>query len=70
MLGRNGDGGNVYGVLSNDMEEAVAKCRRIDRALVEDFFKGSESFHNSSDMMRSIVNKEKSEALTLIIKFS
>ncbi|XP_013888834.1 rab15 effector protein isoform X2 [Austrofundulus limnaeus] len=70
FFGRSHDGGNIYGVLSNNMEVAVAKCKRIDRALVENFFKGSKSFHKSSDMMRSIINNKKSEPLTLIIKFS
>lgn len=70
LFGRHDDGGNVYGVLSNNLEVSAAKCKRIDRALVEDFFKGSKCLHKASDMMQSIINNKKSEPLTLIIKFS
>ncbi|XP_037539293.1 rab15 effector protein [Nematolebias whitei] len=70
FFGKKDDKKNIYGVLSNNMEVAITKCGRVDRALVENFFKGTKTFHKSSEMMRSIINNEKSEPLTLTIKFS
>ncbi|XP_037834381.1 rab15 effector protein isoform X2 [Kryptolebias marmoratus] len=70
FFGKKDDKENIYGVLSNNLEVATAKCNRIDRDLVENFFKGSKSFHKPPEMMRSIINNNLSEPLTLIVKFS
>lgn len=70
FFGKKDDKKNIYGVLSNNMEVAITKCGRVDRALVEHFFKGTKTFHRSSEMMRSIINNKNGEPLTLTIKFS
>ncbi|KAI9523149.1 hypothetical protein NQZ68_030193 [Dissostichus eleginoides] len=41
FLGKKNDKGNIYGVLSNNFEAAIGKCNKIDRAFIENFFKGS-----------------------------
>ncbi|XP_077567031.1 rab15 effector protein [Stigmatopora nigra] len=70
FLGRKNDKGNIYGVLSNNFEAAVGKCHRIDRALLENFFKGSRYLHTPSGMMQAIISKSEGDPLTLMIKFS
>lgn len=70
FFGKKDDRKNIYGVLSNNFEVAITKCGRIDRALVENFFRGSKTFHKSSEMMRSIIDNKTSDPLTLILKFS
>ncbi|XP_034051747.1 rab15 effector protein isoform X1 [Gymnodraco acuticeps] len=44
FLGKKNDKGNIYGVLSNNFEAAIGKCNKIDRAFIENFFKGSRRF--------------------------
>uniref|UniRef100_A0A8C4I141 Sb:cb470 n=1 Tax=Dicentrarchus labrax TaxID=13489 RepID=A0A8C4I141_DICLA len=39
FFGKKNDKGNIYGVLSNNFEAAIGKCNKIDRALIENFFK-------------------------------
>lgn len=70
FLGKKNDRGNIYGVLSNNFEAAVGKCNKIDRALIENFFKGSRYLHTPSGMMQAIVTKKEGDPLTLMIKFS
>ncbi|XP_047241824.1 rab15 effector protein [Girardinichthys multiradiatus] len=69
FFGKRDDKVNIYGVLSNNFEAAVGKCDKIDRALIENFFKGSRYFHTPFGMMQTIFTKN-TEALTLMIKFS
>ncbi|XP_029952147.1 rab15 effector protein [Salarias fasciatus] len=70
FFGRKNDRENVYGVLSNNFEAAVGKCSKIDRTLIENFFKGSRYLHTPSGMMQAIVTKKKDDPLTLMVKFS
>lgn len=70
FFGRKNDKGNIYGVLSNNLEAAVGKCNKIDRAFIENFFKGSRYLHTPSGMMQAIVTKKEGDPLTLMIKFS
>ncbi|XP_040927004.1 rab15 effector protein [Betta splendens] len=69
FFGKKNDKGNIYGVLSNNFGAAIGKCK-IDRVLIESFFKGSRYFHTPSGMMRAIVTKKMEDPLTLLIKFS
>ncbi|XP_061780391.1 rab15 effector protein [Nerophis lumbriciformis] len=70
FLGKKHDKGNIYGLLSNNFEAAIEKCDKIDRALLENFFKGSRYLHTPSGMMQAIVTKKEGDPLTLMIKFS
>lgn len=70
FMGKKNDRGNVYGVLSNNLEAAIGKCSKIDRAFIENFFKGSRYLHTPSGMMQAIINKKEGEPLTLMIRFS
>lgn len=70
FMGKKNDKGNIYGVLSNNFEAAIGKCNKIDRALIENFFKGSRYLHTPTGMMQTIVTKKDGEPLTLMIKFS
>lgn len=70
FMGRKNDAGNIYGVLSNNFQAAIGKCDKIDRDLIENFFKGSRYLHTPTGMLQSITAKKDEEALTLIIKFS
>ncbi|XP_054475540.1 rab15 effector protein [Anoplopoma fimbria] len=70
FLGKKSDKGNIYGVLSNNFEAAIGKCDKIDRAFIENFFKGSRYLHTPSGMMQAIVTKKEGDSLTLMIKFS
>lgn len=70
FFGKKNDKENIYGVLSNNFEAAVGKCSKIDRTLIENFFKGSRYLHTPSGMMQAIVTKKKDDPLTLMIKFS
>uniref|UniRef100_UPI0037E8F569 rab15 effector protein n=1 Tax=Semicossyphus pulcher TaxID=241346 RepID=UPI0037E8F569 len=70
FMGKKNDNGNIYGVLSNNFEAAIGKCNKIDRALIENFFKGSRYLHTTSGMMQAIVTKREGDPLTLMIKFS
>ncbi|KAM4734622.1 rab15 effector protein [Anableps anableps] len=70
FFGKMDDKENIYGVLSNNFEAAVGKCDKIDRAVIENFFKGLKHFHTPLGMMQAIFTKKTNEALTLMIKFS
>lgn len=70
FLGKKSDKGNIYGVLSNNFEAAIGKCEKIDRAFIENFFKGSRYLHTPSGMMQAIVTNKEGDPLTLMIKFS
>ncbi|XP_031723944.1 rab15 effector protein [Anarrhichthys ocellatus] len=70
FLGKKSDKGNIYGVLSNNFEAAIGKCDQIDRAFIENFFKGSRYLYTPSGMMQAIVTKKEGDSLTLMIKFS
>lgn len=70
FMGKKNDKGNIYGVLSNNFGAAIGKCNKIDRALIENFFKGSRYLHTPSGMMQAIMTKKEGEPLTLMIKFS
>lgn len=70
FVGKKSDRGNIYGVLSNNFEAAIGKCDKINRAFVENFFKGSRYLYTPSGMMQAVVSKKDGDALTLMIKFS
>ncbi|KAM7414005.1 hypothetical protein PAMA_019026 [Pampus argenteus] len=70
FFGKKNDIGNIYGVLSNNFEAASGKCDKIDRAFIENFFKGSRYLHTPTGMMQAIVTKKEGDSLTLMIKFS
>lgn len=70
FMGRKNDKDNIYGVLSNNFEAAIGKCDKIDRALIENFFKGSRYLHTPTGMMQAIATKRNGDPLTLMIKFS
>uniref|UniRef100_A0A8C7GXA5 Sb:cb470 n=1 Tax=Oncorhynchus kisutch TaxID=8019 RepID=A0A8C7GXA5_ONCKI len=69
LFGRKGDPGNIYGVLSNNFHAAIGKTK-INRALIENFFKGSRYLHTPTGMLQAIVTKRDSDPLTLLIKFT
>ncbi|CAL1595191.1 unnamed protein product [Knipowitschia caucasica] len=70
FMGRKNDKENIYGVLSNNFQAAIGKCDKIDRGLIENFFKGSRYLHTPTGMMQAIVTKRNNDSLTLLIKFS
>ncbi|KAM6937948.1 rab15 effector protein [Xenentodon cancila] len=70
FFGRKDDKKNIYGVLSNNFEAAIGKCDKIDRDLIENFFKGLRCFHTSSGMMQAVVSRKVNEPLTLMIRFT
>uniref|UniRef100_A0A8C6SED7 Rab15 effector protein n=1 Tax=Neogobius melanostomus TaxID=47308 RepID=A0A8C6SED7_9GOBI len=70
FMGRKNDKDNIYGVLSNNFHAAIGKCDNIDRALVENFFKGSRYLHTPTGMMQAIVSKINNDPLTLMIKLT
>ncbi|XP_029992334.1 rab15 effector protein [Sphaeramia orbicularis] len=70
FMGRKNDKENIYGVVSNNFEAATGKCDKIDRAFIENFFKGSRYLHTPTGMMRAIVTKKEGDPLTLMVKFS
>ncbi|KAM9376120.1 rab15 effector protein [Pholidichthys leucotaenia] len=69
FFGRKNDRENIYGVLSNNFE-AARKCSRINRALIENFLRGSRYLHTPLGMMQAILTKNYGEPLTLMIKFT
>lgn len=69
FFGKKTDKVNIYGVLSNNFEAAKGKCR-IDRPLIENFFKGLRYLHTPLGMMQAIMTKNKGEPITVMIKFS
>lgn len=69
FMGRKNDKDNIYGVLSNNFHVAIGKCGKIDRALIENFFKGSRYLHTPTGMMQAVVSKKNNDPLTLMIKF-
>ncbi|XP_069018356.1 rab15 effector protein [Embiotoca jacksoni] len=70
FFGKRNDKGNIYGVLSNNFEAAVGKCNKIDRALIENFFKDFKYLHMPTGMMQAIVTQKKDDPLTLTVKFN
>ncbi|KAJ0069280.1 hypothetical protein NL108_003214, partial [Boleophthalmus pectinirostris] len=70
FMGRKNDKDNIYGVLSNNFQAAIGKCDKIDRSLIENFFRGSRYLHTPTGMMQAIVTKRNDDPLTLMIKFS
>ncbi|XP_035803587.1 rab15 effector protein [Amphiprion ocellaris] len=70
FYGKKNDKENIYGVLSNNFDAAIGKCNKIDRALIENFFKGSRYLHTPTGMMQAIVTKKQGDPLTLMVKFS
>ncbi|XP_041652576.1 rab15 effector protein [Cheilinus undulatus] len=70
FMGKKNDKGNIYGVLSNNFEAAIGKCNKINKGLIENFFKGSRYLHTPTGMMQAIVTKREGDPLTLMIKFS
>uniref|UniRef100_A0A668A7J9 Sb:cb470 n=1 Tax=Myripristis murdjan TaxID=586833 RepID=A0A668A7J9_9TELE len=70
FFGRKNDKANIYGVLSNNFQAAIGKCDKIDRGLIENFFKGSRYLHTPTGMLRAIITKREGEPLTLMIKFT
>ncbi|KAM4618300.1 rab15 effector protein [Polymixia lowei] len=69
FFGKKNDKENVYGVLSNNFEAAIG-CHKIDRDLIENFFKGSRYLHTPTGMLQAILTKKEGDPLTLLIKFS
>ncbi|KAL0968561.1 hypothetical protein UPYG_G00268490 [Umbra pygmaea] len=69
LFGRKGDPGNIYGVLSNNFGAAVGKTK-INRALIENFFRGSRYLHTPTGMLQAIITKRAGDPLTLLIKFT
>ncbi|CAL8235727.1 unnamed protein product [Boreogadus saida] len=70
FLGRKNDTGKIYGVLSNNFQAAVGKVDKIDRDLIENFFKGSRYLHTPTGMLQTITTKKDEEPLTVLIKFN
>ncbi|XP_061577181.1 rab15 effector protein isoform X2 [Cololabis saira] len=70
FFGRKDDRKNIYGVLSNNFEAAIGKCEKIDRDLIENFFKGLRCFQTTSGMMEAVVTRRTDEPLTLMIRFT
>ncbi|XP_019895823.1 rab15 effector protein [Esox lucius] len=69
LFGRKGDPGNIYGVLSNNFSAATGRTK-INRALIENFFKGSRYLHTPAGMLQAIITKRPGDPLTLLIKFT
>ncbi|XP_056138342.1 rab15 effector protein [Lampris incognitus] len=70
FFGKKNDKGNIYGVLSNNFHAAIGKCDKIDRGLIENFFKGTRYLYTPTGMLQAIVTKKEGDPLTLLIKFS
>lgn len=70
FFGRKNDEGNIYGLLSNNLQAAVGKCVRIDQTFIEHFFKGAKCFVTPSGMLQALVGKERDDPLTILIKFT
>ncbi|XP_067292389.1 rab15 effector protein [Pseudorasbora parva] len=70
FFGRQNDEGNIYGLLSNNLQAAVGKCVRIDRVFIDHFFKGAKCFGTPSGMLKALVGKEGDDPLTMLVKFT
>uniref|UniRef100_A0A1A8CNF6 RAB15 effector protein n=1 Tax=Nothobranchius kadleci TaxID=1051664 RepID=A0A1A8CNF6_NOTKA len=70
LFGKQDDQENIYGVRSNNFEAAIAKGNKVDRCLIEHFFKGSSRFHTPLEIMQAVFSIKTSRPLTLITKFS
>lgn len=70
FFGRENDEGNIYGLLSNNLQAAVGKCVRLDRSFIDHFFKGAKCFVTPSGMLRALVGKEGDDPLTMLVKFT
>ncbi|KAA0724494.1 hypothetical protein E1301_Tti003762 [Triplophysa tibetana] len=70
FFGRKNDEGNIYGLLSNNLQAAVGKCVRIDQTFIEHFFKGAKCFVTPSGMLQALVGKEGDDPLTMLVKFT
>ncbi|XP_067235980.1 rab15 effector protein [Chanodichthys erythropterus] len=70
FFGRQNDEGNIYGLLSNNLQAAVGKCVRIDQVFIDHFFKGAKCFGTPSGMLQALVGKEGDDPLTMLVKFT
>ncbi|XP_016339202.1 rab15 effector protein [Sinocyclocheilus anshuiensis] len=70
FFGRQNDEGNIYGLLSNNLQAAVGKCVRIDQVFIDHFFKGAKCFVTPSEMLKAVVGKEGGDPLTMLVKFT
>lgn len=70
FFGRKNDEGNIYGLLSNNLQAAVGKCVQIDQTFVEHFLKGAKCFVTPSGMLQALVSNEGDDPLTMLVKFT
>lgn len=70
FFGRQKDEGNIYGLLSNNLQAAVGKCVRIDQLFINHFFKGAKCFVTPAGMLQALVGKEGNDPLTMLVKFT
>ncbi|XP_062856872.1 rab15 effector protein [Trichomycterus rosablanca] len=70
FFGRKNDPGTVWGLLSNNLHEALGRCVRIDQDFVEGFFKGAKGWVTSGGMLQAVINKKDNDPLTMLVKFT
>lgn len=70
FFGRKNDPDKIWGLLSNNLHEALGRCVRIDRDFVEGFFKGAKGWVTSGGMLQAVINKKDNDPLTMLVKFT
>lgn len=70
FFGRENDPGNICGLLSNNLHQALGKCVRIDQEFIEGFFKGAKGFVTASGMLQAVLGKKDNDPLTVLVKFT
>ncbi|TSQ92661.1 Rab15 effector protein [Bagarius yarrelli] len=69
FFGHKNDPGNIYGLLSNNLHEALGRCVQIDQEFIKGFFKGAKGFGTATGMLRAVVSRKDNEPLTMLVKF-
>lgn len=70
FFGNKNDPGNICGLLSNNLHQALGKCVRIDYSFIEGFFKGAKAFVTVTRMLQVMVGKKDSNPLTMLVRFT
>ncbi|GAA6094414.1 rab15 effector protein [Tachysurus ichikawai] len=69
FFGNKNNPGNICGLLSNNLHQALGKCVRIDQKFIEGFFKGAKGFVSATGMLQAVAGKKDNDPLTMLVKF-
>lgn len=70
FFGYKNDPGNICGLLSNNLHQALGKCITIDHGFIEGFFKGARGFVTATGMMQAVAGENENDPLTMLVKFA